>query len=158
MDKSILALTLFGSFLWGISPIVTKLLIAKYNHYTIMLLCAFIYFICLLMGLPYYNKQLMKDIGRLTNKDIGLFLFEGIFVLFLANVVYYYVIKDNDSFIVTALQSCGPLFTLIFAYYLLHEKVNLFGFIGVLLIVLGVICISYNDTEITLFETFLNRP
>jgi drug/metabolite transporter (DMT)-like permease len=99
----------------------------------------------------------MKDLYRLTTKDILLLLFEGVFILFVANVIYYYVLKDNESSIVIALESSTPFFTLIFAYLLLNEKINFNGIIGIILIILGVICISYNNMKINIFETFSLR-
>lgn len=157
MKTSILLLTLFSAFLWGISPLITKHLLCKYERYTIMVLCSVIYLSCLLLGMPYYNKSFLKDLTKLSTNDILLLLFEGIFVLFLANVIYYYVLKDNNSSIVVAIESCGPFFTLLFACFLLNEKITVNGIVGIVLIVLGIICISYNDININLFETFLNR-
>jgi len=67
------------------------------------------------------------------------------------------VLKDNHSHIISALDSSAPFFTLLIAYFLLNEKVNVFGILGTILIVLGVVCISYNDADINMSEMFIVR-
>ena len=154
MDTISFLLTLFSAFLWGVSPIITKGLIAKYHRYTIMVLFSATYFLCLLLGMYYYDKVFMKDLAKLSLNDILLILVQGVVILFFGNVIYYYVLKDNDCSIITALQSCSPFFTLILAYWLLNEKIHLTGLIGIALIVMGVIFISYNDSKISIIDNF----
>jgi len=157
METSAFLLTLFSAFLWGVSPIITKRLIMKYDRYTIMILFSFTYILCLLLAMPYYGKDFMKDIVKINNSDVLIILFQGIFVLFFGNIIYYYVLKDNNTSLITALESCTPFFTLILAYFLLNEKVNISGVIGIVFIVVGVFFISYNDTKLNVFETFLSK-
>jgi len=150
-------ITLIGAFLFGIAPVLSKYLLQKYTRYTIMLLVSATYFSCLLLGLPFYNGHLKVDLNHLTMVDSLLFLFHGVFILFLGNITYYYVLKDNSSSLVNALESSSPLITLILAYYLMNEKVEPIGIIGIVLIVLGIICISQNDKKINISEVFSNR-
>jgi drug/metabolite transporter (DMT)-like permease len=157
METTAFLLTLFSSFLWGISPIITKRLIMKYDRYTIMILFSFTYVFCLLLTIPYYGKGLIKDMVKFDNSDVLIILFQGIFVLFFGNIIYYYVLKDNNTSLITALESCAPFFTLILSYFLLNEKINISGVIGIVFIVVGVFFISYNDTKLNVFETFLSK-
>jgi drug/metabolite transporter (DMT)-like permease len=155
MKNEDLILTITFAFLWGVAPVVHKFLLNKYNQFTIMIIISAIYFCCLLICLPYYYKTVYHDILNIDARDLLLFLFAGIFTLFLANVIYYYVLTYNHSHIISSLDSIAPFFTLILAYILLNEKINIFGLLGTTLIVLGVICISYNDLNIS--ETFMAR-
>jgi drug/metabolite transporter (DMT)-like permease len=157
MKTTDLLLTIFGAFLWGVSPVIHKYLLGTYNQLTIMILISFIYTICLLLCLPFYSNAVYKDIFKLNVHDIILFLISGVFTLFLGNAIYYYVLKDNHSHVISALDSSAPFFTLILAYLLLKEKINIFGVLGTILIVLGVICISYNDTDMNISEMFMVR-
>jgi drug/metabolite transporter (DMT)-like permease len=154
METVHLLLTLFSAFLWGVSPIITKTLIIKYDRYTIMILFSFTYILCLLMAMPYYGKDFMKDLAKITKTDVLIILFQGVFILFFGNIIYYYVLKDNNTSLITALEGCSPFFTLILAYWILNEKIHLNGLIGIAFIVLGIIFISYNDTKFSLIETF----
>jgi len=129
----------------------------KYDRYTIMILFSFTYVFCLLLTIPYYGKGLIKDMVKFDNSDVLIILFQGIFVLFFGNIIYYYVLKDNNTSLITALESCAPFFTLILSYFLLNEKINISGVIGIVFIVVGVFFISYNDTKLNVFETFLSK-
>ena len=157
MQSKDLILTLFGAVLWSTAPIVHKYLLGSYDQFTIMFLIAALYLVCLVLFLPYFYKELYKDVVKLTLVDSLLILFSGIFILFLGNIIYYYVLNNNNSHIIAALNSCAPFFTLLLAYFLLHEKVTMFGILGTVFIVLGVICISYNDIDISIYEMFLSR-
>jgi len=152
-----LLLTIFGAFLWGVAPVVHKFLLGNYNQITIMIMISLIYFLCLLCCLPFFYKTVHKDLSKITVSDSVLFLFAGVVVLFLGNVIYYYVLKDNDSHIISALNSCAPFFTLILAFILLREKINIFGLLGTIFIVIGVIFISFNDHDINVTELFMLR-
>jgi len=157
MDTLPFFLVLFSAFLWGISPIITKRLIMKYERYTIMILFSSTYIFCLLMAMPFFGKELFKDLRQFNSSDIAMVLFQGVCVLFFGNVIYYYVLKNNNTSLVTALESCAPFFTLLFGYLILNEKINFNGGIGIALIVLGVIFISYNDNKFSFVETFTSR-
>lgn len=157
MKKTDLLLTIFGAFLWGISPVVHKFLLGNYNPITIMIVISIIYLLSLLLCLPFFYKTVQKDLVKITISDSLLFLFSGVVILFLGNAIYYYVLKDNDSHIVLAIESCAPLFTLILAFILLHEKINVFGILGTIFIVIGVIFISFNDSDINITDIFMIR-
>jgi drug/metabolite transporter (DMT)-like permease len=157
MNKTDLLLTIFGAFLWGISPVVHKYLLGNYNPITIMILISIIYLLCLLLCLPLFYKTVHKDLVKLTISDSLLFLFSGVVILFLGNAIYYYVLKENHSYIVSAIDSCAPLFTLLLAFFLLHEKINIFGILGTVFIVIGVIFISFNDADVNVTDVFMIR-
>jgi drug/metabolite transporter (DMT)-like permease len=53
---------------------------------------------------------------------------------------------------VSALTCVSPLFTLLLVYFFFHEKINILGVLGVLLIVLGTFCISLNDASFKMEE------
>jgi len=55
---------------------------------------------------------------------------------------------------VTTLIDTAPLFTLIIAVGFLKEHLNAVGLLGVVLIIMGTICISVNDYKFEEFERF----
>ena len=142
------------SFLWGVLPIVHKFLLRKYDKLSIMILFALTYFICILFLVTTTHKQLVKDIAKMPIFDAFVIIVTSFITGFMANLTYYYVISKHESYIVEALISCSPLFTLVFAYFLLEENITFIGVIGVLLITLGVVCISFNEKQ-HLFENFM---
>ena len=56
-----------------------------------------------------------------------------------------YLLEDNDSYIITALVCISPFFTLILAYLFTKEKITIYGVLGTIFIVFGILLISYND-------------
>jgi transporter family protein len=155
MDSSSLFISLLIAFLWGLSPIIHKSLLNKFNPLSLMLFFSVGYFLCLLLLLPFHYKTIKGDVLNLTTNDIKLLLISATITGFLANFLFYYVLKSNNSSIVAALGSTSPLFTLLIAYFLMTEKVNSYGILGIIFIVVGVICISVNDKKVN--EFFINR-
>jgi len=90
----------------------------------------------------------------MTAQDAVIIFITSAITGFFANLIYYYVISKHESYIVEALISCSPLFTLVLAYLFLKEEINWVGIAGVLLITLGVICVSLNERA-QLFEGYL---
>ena len=138
-------MSLTVAFLGGIQPSVHKHLLDKYNGTTIMVFTGFIYFICLSIFSFVNRDMLYGAYQKLTLCDTLWFLFLPIVTSFIANMLYYYALNENASSIVAALVYSSPIFTLFFSYYFLGERLDRYGYIGILLLVLGVIFISMND-------------
>ena len=145
MHIKYILVAIFISFLWGVSPIILKQLVAKFDKMTILIVdgilyCAFLLF----LGINYYDT-IMKDIPKASFYDWTLLIFTAIFPGVVANLLYMTIIEDHDSYIITALVCISPFFTLALAYFFTKENVTLLGAMGTALIVLGILLISYND-------------
>lgn len=145
MEIKYIFVAIFISFLWGVSPIILKQLVNKFDKMTVLFIDGVIYFIfTLLLGFYYYDT-IMKDIPKITLYD-GLLLFLiAILPGIVANVLYMTVIENHDSYIITALVCISPFFTLALAYFFTKENVTIWGAMGTVLIVSGILMISYND-------------
>jgi len=152
MFPTYILISLLVAFLWGLSPIIQKHLLKKFDRFSLMLFFSTVYFICLLLCLPFYHSRLVKDLSILEIRDMGLIAFSTIATSFSANLLIFQVLKDHDSYIVSALESVAPLFTLFLVYYFFNEKVNVLGVLGVLLVVLGIVCIALNDASFKMEE------
>lgn len=139
-------LALVISFFWGIQPIVHKYVLdIGISGASIMMYSAIAYTFCLILFLIFERKTIEKDFHLLNFKNIFLMLVTSIVTVFLSNVIYYYVLKENASSLVSALISSCPIFTMMIAYFIFSEKIDYFGISGILFIVTGVILISYNN-------------
>ena len=56
---------------------------------------------------------------------------------------FKYVIKNDKLHISTILTSCYQIITILIAYLYFKEKINIYRFIGILLVLLGLILIKY---------------
>jgi len=148
MNTDVVVFALFVSLLWGFSPIIHKIMINKYSPASIMLLTATVNFICVLFYFFIHYKKVNSDYASSTNHDILLLGFTTCFTIFLANIIYYTILKNHESYIVSALVYSSPMFTLLLAYFLLKENVNYYGFFGVCSIVFGVMLIAMNEENL----------
>ena len=152
--KYVIPIALFVSFLWGIQIILHKYILKKTNPYIIMIVGSIFYFVCMLIFTVYNWSHVEKDIYTLDIKTILLIGLASVMTAFLANLLYLFVLKDNDSYIVAALIYSSPVFTFLIAYLFLKEKVKFLGFVGFFLIVFGVICLALNERNTK--EEFVN--
>ena len=137
-------IALFISFLWGIHPVINKYLLAKYEPFTIMLLASSVYFISIVAVSIVRSKEITRDLNKMTTGDAIVLSLLAFFAVFIANTLYYYILRGHNSSIVSALIFSGPAFTLIISYLFLKERLNLYGLLGVLSIILGVVLIAQN--------------
>jgi len=150
-------MSLFTSFIWGLSPVIQKHLLQKFDKRSLMLFYSStnVLFVTVLLSL--YNNKLYADIKSVNTYDILMISTYTFFTIFLAKLLLLEVLKYNNAHEVAAIEGIYPFFTLLLAYLFLKEKITIFGFLGVLFIVLGVVCISLNDTNFNLEEFVVFR-
>jgi len=157
MKTIYILMSLFTSFLWGLSPVIQKHLLQKFDKRTLMLFYASANILFIVLLLSFFNNNLYSDIKTINTYDIFLISTYTFFTIFMANLIFLEVLKYNNSHEVAAIEGIYPFFTLLLAYLFLKEKITAFGILGVILVVLGVICISMNDTNFKLEEFIVFR-
>ena len=91
------------------------------------------------------NKEILADMNKLTFRDLFILVLVSSFTIFLANMMYYYILKNHESSIISALVYSSPVFTLIIAYIFFKERLDIYGVSGILLMIFGVILVSNNN-------------
>lgn len=157
MKTIYLLMSIFTSFLWGISPVIQKHLLDKFDKRSLMLFYASANVIFVTVLLSFYNNKLYSDIKSINTYDIFLISAYTFFTIFLANLLFLEVLKYNNAHEAAAIEGIYPFFTLLLAYLFLKEKITVFGILGVILVVLGVVCISFNDSNFKLEEFIVFR-
>ncbi len=126
------------SLAWGLAPIMFKLglraevsnLIAIMVHnFSAFLLASFLVFA---LGEP-----LKVGLRELVFISVG-----GILSGFLGLIFYFEAIRHGKVSIVAPIASTSPFWSVLFAYFLLGESLNLQKLVGALLIVLGITLLS----------------
>ena len=143
--KFLIPIALIASFLWGISPIINKIVLKTIDPRLIMILSSFFYMLCIIIFSIYNWKSLKIEAKKLDRRSIMLIAISSIIGSFVATLLFFYLLKDNDSYIVTALTFSSPVFTLLLAYLILKEKITMIGLTGVLMIFGGILCIAFNN-------------
>lgn len=154
--KSYILLAMIISFLWGIEPVIHKYLLQHINGITIMLITSMIYYFCVASVSFQHRNIIWEDMKKMSLRLWAILIVTALFTIVLGNFIYYYILKDHESSFVASLIYSSPIFTLVLSYMYLNEVIDLIGIIGILLVVLGVICISMNGDSYKLFEYFLD--
>jgi drug/metabolite transporter (DMT)-like permease len=143
------------AFLWGLAPVLLKRLVTKFDKITILVLDGCLYFAFLMMIWYKYQDKIAKDIPKIDAYDALLMFLTAVITGLVGNLIYMLLLEGHDSYIITALVSISPFFTLILAYLFTKENITLWGASVTVLIVLGILMIAYNDKHYKP-EGFLN--
>ena len=135
-------LALLVAFLYGLSPILQKVVLNNTHKTVVLVLSSFFYFVAsLVFGL--YNWNVMKHgLLNISMSSIAILAFVAVVTAFIANLVFLTILGHHDSYFVTALVASSPAFTLALAYFFLQESINWMGVFGVMLITIGVIVLA----------------
>ena len=139
-------LAILISFLWGIQAVINKHLLEKFNQITIMFVSSLIYCFLIIILAITNSKRVLSDINKFTYTDMLTVIALSVFTIFMANMIYYYILKNHDSSIISALIYSSPVFTLIIAHLFLKERLDIYGVSGIFAIIIGVILISQNKS------------
>jgi drug/metabolite transporter (DMT)-like permease len=91
------------------------------------------------------RREIIADLTKIALKDAFILVSLPLFTVFIAQIIYYYILKDHESSIISALIYSSPVFTLIFAYLFSKERLDIYGISGIFAIVMGVVLISQNN-------------
>ena len=135
------------AFLWGIHPVISKHLLSSQDisFQTLMVISSFVYFLCTILLAIYYWPEVKKDIPKMTLRNVGWICVISIISGFVANLIYFNVLKKHKSYVVAALIYAAPVFSLICGVAFLNEKLSFYGLIGVLLVIAGTTLLAYNE-------------
>jgi len=140
-------ITFIITFLWGISPVLIKIIINKnIPGYIIILLQASVYFLSSIIYIIIYKRDSIYEDLIKNSKFIPYLAVIFFFTLYIANILYIYVVekgKININIFSIILYTCAPVFTMLGSYLIYNEKISIQNLIGFLLICIGLICIFY---------------
>jgi hypothetical protein len=129
------------SIIWGTVPFFTKYVLNKIHYKTLILLESILAF-CIAMIFCCCNKsEITSDFQNIDALCLLAIILIGLSV-FNANIFYYTIIKDHETYLINAITSTSPLIVLFISYFFLHEKMDLMKIIGVFSIVFGVFCLT----------------
>lgn len=138
MIKPYIIIALFIGVLGGISPIINKHLLEKFSHVTLLIVSSIAYSIFAIVYIILNQEIIIKEIKTVTYNDFFIISFEAIACAFIVDLLFYYILKDNDSHMVSVLIYTSPIFTFLFAYFFLNEKINMEKIVGLFIIFAGI--------------------
>lgn len=129
------------SMLYGIAAIPAAMLVTKLPQPIVMVITSSIYFTLACL----YCCNTQSNLNEITiDKNIIIpALVLGVLCTWLPNVIYYNILNDKNTTLVSAISSIYPIWTLVFSYiFLSNTKITPSLIIGLILIIMGVIKIS----------------
>jgi drug/metabolite transporter (DMT)-like permease len=140
-NNPVILYSLIIAFLWSLQSIAQKHALNTMSHPTVFSIFSVLYFVLVLVYIGYNKDLIHKDVKNLTSPLI-LLMMAGVIITFLANLLYYKILKHNGVSIVSALTSTVPLFVALMAFLSLKETLSPKQIAGIAAVVGGVFLIS----------------
>jgi len=140
-------------FLWSFVPITVRLLLPYISAESMMF---YRFLISVMVVLPF--ALITKSIN-LHNMNRQKFLTYFILAIFYTGILYTYILAISYTKIATAqfLQQLAPIYTFIFAHFLLKERAKPNHYRGLVFATLGASLIIYFDTGFILESSFIGN-
>ena len=135
--------------IYGTRPVLYKYIV-PYIQVESMILISGVFYLILAIFYVYFTKptKLMHDI-RIMNKTPSLYAWLWLTALLglIATHFYLDLLKDSSAFLLTAVLSAYPLVTAATAYLFLNEVITRRQFVGMLVIIAGVMILNFGDFD-----------
>ena len=140
MSASPIFVAFIIALLFGTSPLIHRVATRSVPGYIILLVSSLTYLISVsIYVLIFHSKTLKTDMMK-SKKWLVLLAATTFFGLFIANLLYMYVIKHTPNInITTTITALYPIITLLLATFLLKETLTPKGLVGFVFVCLGVV-------------------
>lgn len=139
---------ILSTAMWGVAPIFEKI----YTKHISMITIAFMFSLFIAILSPVFwiicRKTIKNEVPLLfgKNKVVLWYCILGIACGLIATLSYIWAIKlsndHNKTYLVVALTCIYPLITALLLWFLYNEHLSFFAWVGIALIVIGVMLLS----------------
>lgn len=133
--------------IWGSLPIMLKSLTTRYPSHIIMLTTSIMFGVVATVIALYFYRDLIGHAKVFTKHDWMIMLYVVVAGSLISNMLYLYAIKIHDSTVVVTVTSIFPLVTLLLGMILWKQKYDKIAVMGVVLITIGVMCLTYAQSS-----------
>jgi drug/metabolite transporter (DMT)-like permease len=134
--------SLLIALFWGISPIAQKKLLNNMDTKFILISTGLFYSLFFIIYSMYNWTHFKYECTQVNNKTIIYLAVVAFMLSFIPNIIYFFLLKQHDSSIVSALVNSAPVFTVLVSFLILGEKIHKYELIGIFFIIIGIIAIS----------------
>jgi drug/metabolite transporter (DMT)-like permease len=146
MNANAIVAVMFVSLMWGVYPILMKILLHKLDVEFVLVLNAVLYFI-LMMGFGVIMRdKVLGSYHKCSSREYAIAAAMILFTIFIPSIVFVTILSKNESFMVSTLAYTSPLFTAMLAYYFLHEQLTYQSIAGIMLVVSGIVVLLCKKT------------
>jgi bacterial/archaeal transporter family protein len=137
------ALALFVALIWGITPIFEKLSLVRASPFTVITLRFMFTTTCIIVVSLATGRY--REIGSVDGKTLLWIFLAGFLGGIVGLFIYFVALKQDLTSKIVPIAATFPLFTALYAFIFLHETLSIQRIIGIVLIVLGLIFINWNN-------------
>ncbi|NBS67917.1 EamA family transporter [bacterium] len=141
MHSTLVLTSLLVAFLWAVNSVAQKHATNNLSHPTAMAVFSVMYFTVMLLYIGHHKELISKELRNIIPSAI-LIMFAAVLLNFLANILYFKMLKTNGLSIVTALTSTMPIFVALLSFMVLRESLSAKHIAGIVAVVTGVVLIS----------------
>jgi transporter family protein len=126
-------------FIWGISPVLFKYFLHKNTPaYLIILFQSFVYLLSSSIYIIISKRnEFIQDLKQNVSY-IPFLVIISFFSVYIANVLYIYALENKGNVsIMSIIIALAPVITMIFAYIIFKEKLEIKAYIGFFVILVG---------------------
>jgi len=106
-----------------------------------MAIFAVMYFTLMLLYIGHHKELISSELRNMIPSAI-LLLFAAVVLNFIANVMYFRMIKNNGLSLITGLTAITPVFVALLSFMILREHLTPKHIAGIVAVVTGVVLIS----------------
>lgn len=139
MEATVAALA--AMTLWGIAPVLGKLGLVGADPWLGLLVRNSAALLFLFLGLLTSGR--LGGIGQLPPRGAALLVAEGVLASLLAQLAYYWALKQGEASRVVPVTAAYPLITLVLAVGLLGERLSWAKLGGAVLVVAGLLLLRH---------------
>lgn len=126
-------------FIWGISPVLFKYFIHKHTPaYLVIFFQALVYLLSSSIYIIISKRSTFIQDLKENISYIPFLIIISFFSVYIANVLYIYGLENKGNVsIMSIIISLAPVITMIFAYIIFREKLQMNAYIGFFVIFIG---------------------
>ena len=139
-------LALVVACIWGINPIFEKFSLKHATPYSVITLRFIFTAFCLALITVFTGK--VNEIVSVDGRSLFWILLSGLAGGLIGLFLFFVALKQEDTSKVVPIVATFPMFTAIFAYFLLGETISFKRALGILFVVVGAILINIKEAVI----------
>jgi len=135
--------------IYGTRPVLYKYIV-PYIQVESMILISGVFYLILAIFYVYFTKpsKLIQDIRTMNRTpSLHLALWSTALLGLIATHFYLDLLKNTSAFLLTAVLSAYPIVTAVAAYLFLNEVITRTQFIGMIVIIVGVMILNLDDFD-----------
>lgn len=137
-------LALLVACIWGINPIFEKFALKNTSPFSVITIRFIFTAICL--GVYTLFAGRVDELVKVDSRSLMWILLSGLLGGLLGLFIFFVALKQEDTSKVLPIIASFPMFTAIFAYFLLGETLSLKRLIGIMFVIVGVVLINIKES------------